>query len=65
MDVKGYNDIPVFYCKKCLSLNIKTVIGMDYCDDCNSTNIDHCHIEEWEKMYEEKYGYKLLNKPEY
>lgn len=60
-----YNDIPVFYCKKCLSLNIKSVIGMDYCDDCNSTNIEQCHIEEWEKMYQERYGYKLLEKPEY
>lgn len=60
-----YNDIPVFYCKKCLSLNIKSVIGMDYCDDCNSTNIEQCHIEEWEKMYQERYGYKLLDKPEY
>lgn len=65
MDKKDYNDIPVFYCKKCLSLNIKTVIGMDYCDACNSTNIAQCHIEEWEKMHEEKYGYKLLDKPEY
>lgn len=61
----NYNDIPVFYCKKCLSLNIKSVIGMDYCDDCNSTNIEQCHIEEWEKMYQERYGYKLLEKPEY
>jgi hypothetical protein len=61
----NYNDIPVFYCKKCLSLKIKSVIGMDYCDDCNSTNIDKCHIKEWEKMYEERYGYKLLEKPEY
>jgi len=60
-----YNDIPVFYCKKCLSLNIKSVIGMDYCSDCNSTNIEQCHIEEWEKMYQERYGYKLLEKPEY
>lgn len=38
---------------------------MDYCDDCNSTNIEQCHIEEWEKMYQERYGYKLLDKPEY
>lgn len=65
MDKKEYNDIPVFYCKRCLSLNIKSVIGMDYCDSCNSTNIEQCHIEEWEKMHEEKYGYKLLNKPKY
>lgn len=38
---------------------------MDYCDACNSTNIEQCHIEEWEKMYQEKYGHKLLDKPEY
>ena len=58
-----YNDIPVFYCKKCLSLKIRYVSGyenMDYCDECGSTNIGTCSILEWEEMFKKKYGYKFL-----
>lgn len=65
---KEYNDIPVYYCSQCLSLRIFTIPNMedmDYCDECNSTAIDKCTIEEWEKMYENKYGYKFLNKNNY
>ena len=65
MDKEEYNSIPVYYCAKCLSLNIKSVIGMDYCDSCNSTNVEQCSIEEWEKLHEKKYGYKLLDKLQY
>lgn len=63
-----YDSIPVFYCKQCLSLKIKgvpSIPGMDYCDECNSTNIEKTTIEEWEKLYEQRYGYKYLNKPIY
>lgn len=61
---KEYNDIPVLYCKHCLSLKIKDIPLLDdseYCDDCGSTNIDMCHIEEWEEKYKYKYGYKFLD----
>lgn len=60
-----YNQEPVYYCTKCLSLKIMGVSDCDdydYCDDCGNTNIAQCNIEEWEKMYEKKYGIKLLNK---
>lgn len=63
-----YDSIPVYYCKQCLSLKIKgvpSIPGMDYCDDCNSTNIEQTSIEEWEKMYQQRYGYKFLEKPKY
>lgn len=33
----------------------------DYCDDCGSTHIEECSIEEWEKLYEKKYGAKYLD----
>ena len=57
-----YNNEPVFYCVDCLSLKIKNLAeteGLDYCDDCGSTNIDSCHIEEWEEKYinKHKHGY--------
>ena len=60
-----YNSEPVFYCKSCLSLKIKTVkVGsnLDYCDECGSTDIEQINIEEWENMYQERYGTKYLNK---
>lgn len=58
-----YNDIPVLYCKRCLSLKIKAVASMkdsDYCDECGSTDIDSCHIEEWESIYKNKHGHTFL-----
>ena len=63
-----YDSIPLFYCKQCLSLRIKSVPGvanMDYCDECNSTNIEQTSIEEWEDLYKRRYGYKFLEKPIY
>lgn len=61
----NYNDEPVFYCKECLSLKIQSLNlygDIDYCCDCGSTDIATAHIEEWEKLYQHKYGYKLLDK---
>lgn len=61
-----YNAEPVFYCKHCLSLNIKSVdesIDIDYldfCDDCGSTEIGKTDIHSWGKMYEQKYGRNFL-----
>lgn len=58
-----YNNIPVYYCKQCLSLKIKTIphiVDMDYCDNCNSTNIDKTSIFEWEEMFKNRYGYNYL-----
>jgi hypothetical protein len=61
-----YNAIPVFYCKHCLSLNIKTVDEsidteyLDFCANCGSTEIEQTDIHTWEKMYEQKYGKNFL-----
>lgn len=59
-----YNSIPVFYCKHCLSLLIRDVEGIpdtEYCDKCNSTNVGQTDIFTWEKLFEDKYGFKHLN----
>lgn len=64
MAKEDYNDDPVFFCKSCLSLKIKTVaIGsdLDYCDECGSTDIEQTHIEDWSKMYRERYGFNYIN----
>lgn len=62
---KEYNDEPVYYCKDCLSIKIKSVIvgsDLDFCDECGSTNIGIAHIEEWQKLYRERYGFDYINK---
>lgn len=61
---EDYNKIPVHYCKECLSLSIMRVVGIEeacYCDKCGSTDIAETSIEEWEKLYEKKYGFTYLN----
>ena len=64
-DLNDYNDEPVFYCKDCLSLKIKTVVeglDLDYCDECGGTDIEQTHIEEWKKLYKKRYGFDFLTK---
>lgn len=53
-----YNDIPVLYCKRCLSLRIMNdeILG-DYCPDCGSTSIEEGHINEWRRLIREKNKY--------
>lgn len=55
-----YNNIPIIYCKHCLSLAIRDLDGIDYCDKCGGTETNQAHIHEWESMYEQKYGKKHL-----
>lgn len=57
-----YNSLPVFYCKECLSLNIKTVADTEFCDDCSSTDIGQCSISEWEELYKQRFGHKYIEK---
>lgn len=63
-----YDSIPVFYCKQCLSLRIKDVqgvVGTEFCDECNSTNVGTTDIYTWEELYRNMYGHKFLDKPKY
>lgn len=65
-DKEQYNNEPVYYCKNCLSLKVKTVLvdsGLDFCEECGSTDIEQAHIEEWRKLHKDRYGFDyLLNK---
>ena len=59
---EDYNNIPVFYCKHCLSLNIRDA-GFEelvYCDHCSCIDIGEAHISEWEEMYKKKFDNVLL-----
>lgn len=59
-----YNAEPVYYCRHCLSLNIRNVLHMeelDYCEECGSTDIESTDIGTWEGLYRERYGFNLLD----
>lgn len=62
---EDYNNIPVYYCKQCLSLNILNIPGTensDFCNNCNSTDIGITDIDTWESLYYDKYKCKYLDK---
>lgn len=63
MNKEEYNNIPVHYCRECLSLKIKTIaqgLNLDYCDECGGTDIVETQIEDWEKLFKESRGFEFL-----
>lgn len=58
-----YNQEPVYYCRKCLSLNIQTidsnskVSGLDFCNNCGSTDIDKTDIFTWNEMCKKRFNH--------
>lgn len=62
--IEDYNNEPVYYCKHCLSLKVKIVGGYDFCDECGGTDINTAHIDDWDRLYEERYGHKFLEEIE-
>jgi hypothetical protein len=53
--IKEYNDEPVCWCNRCLSLNIireavSSIGYIDYCADCSSNSVSEGHIREWQKL---------------
>lgn len=60
-----FNEIPVYYCRKCLSLKIRDVEHIEdseYCDECGSTDIEQANIEDWDAMYVARYGHHFMDK---
>lgn len=53
-----YDSEPVVYCSKCYSLKIKheDLIDADYCMECGCSDVLTSSIEEWERLYENRYG---------
>lgn len=52
-----YNEEPVFYCPRCLSLRIKQLDAYaDYCDNCGCTDIEQTDIFTWREMYRKRFG---------
>ena len=60
LTIEDYNNEPVHYCKQCLSLKIKIVGGFDFFVVCGSTNVDTAHIDDWDRLYQERYGESFL-----
>lgn len=60
----AYDLEPVRFCARCYSLKIKyeEAIDADCCMDCGSSDTLTASIEEWENMYERRYGRKFVMK---
>ena len=61
---KDYDEEPVQYCARCYSLRIMhdDTTDSDICSVCGSTDIATTTIDRWEKLYENRYGHKFVNR---
>lgn len=61
---EDYDLEPVKYCAKCYSLKIKyeEAIDSECCMECGCSDTLSTSIEEWEKLYENRYGTKYVTK---
>lgn len=64
LDPSEYDLEPVVYCSKCYSLKIKYIdtVDSDCCMDCGCSDTLTTDIHTWEKLYEERYGHKFVEK---
>lgn len=63
MQKESYDEDPVYYCKRCLSLSIRSmpyIQNQDYCGDCGATDVGVTDIETWKQYYRERYGHDYL-----
>ncbi len=60
----SYDEEPVEYCSKCYSLKIKyeDAIDSDCCMDCGCSDVLTTTIDNWERLYERRYGHKFVTK---
>lgn len=60
--LKEYDSEPVMFCSKCYSLNIvhEDVIDSDCCGECGCSDLKTASIDEWEKLYKQRYGHKFV-----
>ena len=66
-DEEKYNDYdsePVRYCSECYSLRIKyeEAIDADCCMDCGCSDTKEATIDQWEELYQSRYGHKYTVK---
>ena len=60
----NYDEEPVRYCPRCYSLKIRyeESIDSDCCMECGCSDIEETDIATWEKMYQDRYGKKYVEK---
>ena len=64
MEYFNYDDEPVHYCDRCLSLKVMYLdedSDDTYCGDCGCTEIKETNIHVWKNMYKNKYKHNYLN----
>lgn len=61
-NTKEYDAEPVVYCARCYSLNIKyeEAIDSDCCGECGCTDTITSTFEEWDRLYQARYGKKFV-----
>lgn len=61
---KDYDEEPVTYCSRCYSLKIKheDITDSDVCMDCGCTETLTTDIATWEKLFENRYGHKYVER---
>lgn len=62
---QDFNSEPVYYCEHCMSLNILSDAGLDFCGNCGSTDIkelesdtDRAAIDKWQELYNKRFSAK-------
>lgn len=60
----NYDAEPVTYCARCYSLKIRyeEEVDADCCMECGCSDTMTASIDEWEKLYENRYGKKYVEK---
>lgn len=60
--IREYDSEPVTYCSRCYSLSIvhEDAIDADCCKECGCSDLKTSSVEEWEKLFEGRYGHKFV-----
>lgn len=59
---ENYDSEPVTFCSRCYSLNIRHDDSLDFdcCGECGCTDFKTSSVEEWERLYENRFGHKFI-----
>lgn len=62
---ENFDSEPVIFCSKCYSLNIvyEDAIGADCCGDCGCSDMQTATIDEWERLYQKRFGHSFVERP--
>ena len=58
-----YNNTPLCFCRKCLSISIYSEDSLEFCLDCGGTDLAESGIDNWKRLFYEEYGNDYMNIP--